>query len=245
MSLMFAKQFSEAGVNSTSGKKGGRGKGGSGLMSKSKKGARGRDQDDAGDASGGLFNMDPNAPYRTHMLFPGRKDDDGSGNDPRRSSGSPSFMKAMMSWGKRPSDPRAAAQAQELAGRYSRGTPTKTTPGGAGESEFESDPFSHYRKTVSFHEQNHHRTAGGGIPPPPPSSYNHHHHHLASSPTSSTTSPTTNHTHNELLLFGGDNNSLFANNHHNQQHRGPYKENDYAAFTGGTRLILTTNNSLL
>lgn len=98
-------------------------------MSKSKRGAR-RDQDDAGDSSGGLFNMDPNAPYRTHMLFPGRKDDDSSQTDPRRSSGSPSFMKAMMSWGKRPSDPRAQ-QAQELA-RY-RGTPTKPPEsGGAG-----------------------------------------------------------------------------------------------------------------
>jgi len=94
-------------------------------MSKSKRGAR-RDQDDAGDSSGGLFNMDPNAPYRTHMLFPGRKDDDSSQADPRRSSGSPSFMKAMMSWGKRPSDPRA--QPQELA-RY-RGTPTKPPESG-------------------------------------------------------------------------------------------------------------------
>eukprot|EP00092_Neocalanus_flemingeri_P026433 GFUD01028654.1.p1 GENE.GFUD01028654.1~~GFUD01028654.1.p1 ORF type:complete len:397 (+),score=86.11 GFUD01028654.1:71-1192(+) len=74
--------------------------------------------------------MDPNAPYRTHMLFPGRKDDDTSQPDPRRSSGSPSFMKAMMSWGKRPSDPRAQ-QAQELA-RY-RGTPTRPPEsGGAG-----------------------------------------------------------------------------------------------------------------
>ena len=36
--------------------------------------------------------MDNN--YRTHMLFPGRKDEDGGGGDgPRRSSGSPSFMK--------------------------------------------------------------------------------------------------------------------------------------------------------
>merc|ERR1719285_1199762 len=73
-------------------------------MSKSKR--RGKDLEDAGDSSAGLFNMDPNAPYRTHMLFPGRKEDDCGGPDPRRSSGSPSFMKTMMGWGgKRPSDP--------------------------------------------------------------------------------------------------------------------------------------------
>ena len=79
------------------------------------------------------------------MLFPGRKDEDGSGGEPRRSSGSPSFMKAMMSWSKRPSDPKSAQNSQELA-RY-RGTPT-----GNSESEFDclpSDPL--IRKTVSFH----------------------------------------------------------------------------------------------
>jgi len=112
MSLMFAKQFSEAGVTSTSSKKGGRGKaGGSGLMSKNRRG-RGKDVDgDALDASSSLFNMDPNSSYRTHMLFPGRKEDDGSttGGDHRRPSGSPSFMKSMMSWGKRSSDPRSSS----------------------------------------------------------------------------------------------------------------------------------------
>jgi hypothetical protein len=106
MSLMFAKQFSEAGVTGSGpGRKGGRGKGGSGLMAKPK-GRNRRDGDDAGggdtSSSGGLFNTD--SAYRTHMLFPGRKDDDLV--EPRRSSGSsPGFMKTMMaSWGsKRPS----------------------------------------------------------------------------------------------------------------------------------------------
>ena len=109
-------------------------------MSRGKRGVR-RDQEDAGEASG-LFNMDASSAYRTHMLFPGRKDEDGA--EPRRSSGSPSFMKAMMSWGKRPSDAKAGQNCQELA-RY-RGTPTR-----ASESELESlDQF--YRKTVSFDE---------------------------------------------------------------------------------------------
>jgi len=97
-------------------------------MSKSKLGGRGN-QDDAGDASG-LFNMDNNSAYRTHMLFPGRKDDDGSCGEPRRSSGSPSFMKAMMSWGKRPSDPKSPQNSQELT-RY-RATPTRASESGAG-----------------------------------------------------------------------------------------------------------------
>ena len=142
MSLMFAKQFSEAGqATTTTGKRGGRGRGGgSGLMSKGKRGVR-RDQEDASEASG-LFNMDASSAYRTHMLFPGRKDEDGA--EPRRSSGSPSFMKAMMSWGKRPSDAKAGQNSQELA-RY-RGTPTRA-------SESELDPLDYYyRKTVSFDE---------------------------------------------------------------------------------------------
>ena len=174
MSLMFAKQFSEAGASSGGGgRKGGRGKG-SGMMAKSKRGKR--EQDDTGGDTGstGLFNMDPNGPYRTHMLFPGRKDEDGSG-DPRRSSGSPGFMKAMMSWGKRPSEPRNAAGGSQEMARYQRGTPNSRT-----ESEFDGggggggisggvlaaaptaaaafDPFS--RKTVSFHD-------GVGSPPHP------------------------------------------------------------------------------
>ena len=108
MSLMFAKQFSEAGQSSAGGRKGGRGKG-SGMMAKSKgrKGRDGVEEGENGGSSGGLFSMDANGPYRTHMLFPGRKDEE-SGPDPRRSSGSPGFMKGLMSWGKRPSDPKAA-----------------------------------------------------------------------------------------------------------------------------------------
>jgi len=166
MSLMFAKQFSEAGTASSGGRKGGRGKGG-GMMAKSKRGKR--DVDDGGDsASGGLFSMDSNGPYRTHMLFPGRKDEEtggsggpgggggsggggggggagsgggagGPGGDPRRSSGSPGFMKTMMSWGgaggKRPSDPRAvvAASGQEMQR-------LRSPPGGRTESGSNGPP---------------------------------------------------------------------------------------------------------
>ena len=182
MSLMFAKQFSEAGQASTTGRKGGRGKG-SGMMAKSK-GRKGRDLDDGGEngSSGGLF--DAGGAYRTHMLFPGRKDEEiGGGMDPRRSSGSPGFMKGLMgSWGKRPSDPKAAAAvaasagSQEMSGgqgpRY-RTTPPHTRT----ESEFDynctttstrthhnyssSDPYNtiHHRnfnnnnKSVSFHDR--------------------------------------------------------------------------------------------
>jgi len=116
----------EAGIANSGGRKGGRGKG-SGGMAKSKRGKRG-ELDDINDSnSGGLFNMDGGSgSYRTHMLFPGRKEDE-LGADPRRSSGSPSFMKAMMSWGKRPSDPRAAQEMQ----RY-RSTPTRTESGANG-----------------------------------------------------------------------------------------------------------------
>ena len=147
MSLMFAKQFSEAGVSNNTGKKGGRGKAGSGLMSKSKRGGR-SNQEDVGDSTGGLFNMDANAAYRTHMLFPGRKEEEGAGpggGDPRRSSGSPGFMKAMMSWGggKRGSEGRVGA-GQELQ-RYSHGS-----PGHNPDSECSPlDPL--YGKSMSFH----------------------------------------------------------------------------------------------
>ena len=161
MSLMFAKQFSEAGQSSSQGRKGGRGKG-SGMMSKSK-GRKGREDEPGGEngSSGGIFD---NGPYRTHMLFPGRKDEEmGAGGDPRRSSGSPGFMKGLMSWGKRPSDPKAGSQ-QEMSGAASvagggrglRATPTRT------ESECLLDPYNnhydHYltnnrnNKSVSFHD---------------------------------------------------------------------------------------------
>jgi hypothetical protein len=226
MSLMFAKQFSEAGVSTTSGKKGGRGKSGGGLMSKSKRGAR-RDQDDAGDSSGGLFNMDPNAPYRTHMLFPGRKDDDSSQTDPRRSSGSPSFMKAMMSWGKRPSDPRAQ-QAQELA-RY-RGTPTKPP-----ESEFDPvDPF--YRKTVSFHDG---RPLSPGSPPLPGPDRRPPGHLTVSSPYHP------GHPGQPSYLPTSSRQDFPTNKQNGHQphfsYPEPYKENDYAAFAGGRTTFLLTH----
>jgi len=147
MSLMFAKQFSEAGQASTTGRKGGRGKG-SGMMAKSK-GRKGRDLDDGGEngSSGGLF--DAGGAYRTHMLFPGRKDEEmgGGGMDPRRSSGSPGFMKGLMgSWGKRPSDPKAAAAVAAAAG-------SQEMSGGQG---------PRYRSTPP-----HMRTESGGPPAPP------------------------------------------------------------------------------
>ena len=174
-------------------------------MSKSKRGGRGN-QDDAGDASG-LFNMDNNSAYRTHMLFPGRKDEDGSCGEPRRSSGSPSFMKAMMSWGKRPSDPKSAQNSQELT-RY-RATPTR-----ASESEFDSllgDPY--YRKTVSF---NHHRSPSSPLSPP-----------LSS--TASPTSPP------PAAAAGCFPTSPPTNNHngHFFSYHEPFRENDYASFVGG------------
>lgn len=152
MSLMFAKQFSEAGATSGAGggKKGGRGGKGGGLMSKSKR--RGKDLEDAGDSNTGLFNMDPNTPYRTHMLFPGRKEDDCGGPDPRRSSGSPGFVKAMMGWGsKRPSGAGGQAPNSQEMARYNRGTPTRPPEGMQEMLEpLLVDPL--YRKSVSFHE---------------------------------------------------------------------------------------------
>ena len=219
---MFAKQFSEAGGASTGGgqsggRRPGRGRGaGSGLGAggKGKRGGRGTD-DGVGD-SGGLFNMDNN--YRTHMLFPGRKDEDGCGGEPRRSSGSPSFMKAMMSWGKRPSDPKAAqGNAQELA--RLRGTPTRGS-----ESEFEhllsgDPPLNAFRKTVSFHNFQH--TGTGSDPehvsPPrvpltrtPPSSF------FSTSSPSSPSSPTNN----------SSSNNFFSYNE-------PFRDHDYASYIGG------------
>ena len=118
-------------------------------MSKSKR--RGKDLEDAGDSNTGLFNMDPNTPYRTHMLFPGRKEDDCGGPDPRRSSGSPGFVKAMMGWGsKRGSQGGGAPNSQEMA-RYNRGTPTRPPEGMQEMLEpMLVDPM--YRKSVSFHE---------------------------------------------------------------------------------------------
>lgn len=205
MSLMFAKQFSEAGASSGSGgRKGGRGKG-SGMMAKSKRGKR--EQDDQGDSgSTGLFNMDANGPYRTHMLFPGRKDDEGP-PDPRRPSGSPGFMKTMMSWGKRPSEPRSG---QEMA-RY-KGPPNRT------ESESDTaafDPFS--RKTVSFHEG----VGARGDPYQgnyPPNQTNHVH------PSNHTNSP-----YNQQYPQNYTN----QNGHPYYPYSEPYRENDYSTFGKG------------
>ena len=228
MSLMFAKQFSEAGVaTSTTSKKGGRGRGaGSGFGGRGKRGGRGgAAPDDASEA--GLFNMDNS--YRTHMLFPGRKDEDGGGDGPRRSSGSPSFMKQMMSgmMGKRPSDPRAS-NSQELT-RY-RATPTR-----ASESEFssseawpvtsppgaygqESDPYNRDRgqmvKSVSFH--------GHRSPPmrPPPA------------PNYSPTSPASPLSSSSLLSTSPPTNNLVNNGFIPSYHE-PFREHDYASYVAG------------
>lgn len=64
------------------------------------RGARGQEDD-----HGGILNLDADAPYRTHLLFPGRKDDADMAGDPRR-GGSQSFMKQMLTWGKKPSESR-------------------------------------------------------------------------------------------------------------------------------------------
>ena len=209
MSLMFAKQFSEAGGVSTTtpGKRGGRGRGGgSGLMSKGKRGVR-RDQEDVGEA-GGLFNMDANSAYRTHMLFPGRKDEDGA--EPRRSSGSPSFMKAMMSWGKRPSDAKGGQNSQDVA-RY-RGTPTRAT-------ESESDPLDPFsRKTVSFEE------ARSPCLPLLPLL---HPCQVSGSPTSTTT----NMSYHPPLQPTSTTTT-------NMSYHQPYREHQYASFGGGRPLLL-------
>ena len=215
---MFAKQFSEAGVTSTTtSKKGGRGRGaGSGFGGRGKRGGRGgAPPDDASEA--GLLNMDNS--YRTHMLFPGRKDEDGGGDGPRRSSGSPSFMKQMMSgmMGKRPSDPRAS-NSQELT-RY-RATPTRGS-----ESEFSSletaawprDPYNRgLVKSVSFH--------GGqrGLPPsrPPPA------------PNYSPTSPLSSPLSSTSLLSTSPPTNNFTTNGFIPYHE-PFREHDYASYVAG------------
>ena len=225
MSLMFAKQFSEAGgvTSTTSSKKGGRGRGaGSGFGGRGKRGGRGGAiAEDASEP--GLFTMDNN--YRTHMLFPGRKDEDGGGGDgPRRSSGSPSFMKQMMSgmMGKRPSDPRAG-NSQELT-RY-RATPTR-----ASESEFsseaacgqwpggphghESDPYNRglMVKSVSFHG---HRSPP--LRPPPGPSY-------------SPTSPSSPLSSSSLLSTSPPTNNLVTSNNGFIPYHEPFREHDYASY---------------
>ena len=94
-------------------------------------GRGGRGQEEPGDG-GGILNMDPDGPYRTHLLFPGRKDEM---DDPRRPGGSPSFMKQMLQWGKKSSEARMMPQ-QEMQ-KY------RVTP--------EQDPYFR-SKQVSFME---------------------------------------------------------------------------------------------
>ena len=231
---MFAKQFSEAGATSTTtSKKGGRGRGaGSGFGGRGKRGGRGgAPAEDASEA--GLFNMDNS--YRTHMLFPGRKDEDGGGDGPRRSSGSPSFMKQMMSgmMGKRPSDPRAS-NSQELT-RY-RATPTR-----ASESEFssseaawprlgaESDPYNRGMvKSVSFHGQG----APPQRPPPPPFPAPNYSPTSPSSPLSCSsllsTSPPTNNVTNGFIPY-----------------HEPFREHDYASYVAGGMHFETNTNPIM
>ena len=220
MSLMFAKQFSEAGVTGT------------GLMAKSKRGKR--DQDDAGDSSsGGLFNMEGSGPYRTHMLFPGRKDEETTA-DPRRSSGSPGFMKTMMSWGKRPSDPRASS-GQEFTRLRS--------PQGTAESEFDFsfDPLS--RKTVSFHEGVSNQLSSYPVPYPTNqlSSYPVS-NQLSSYPVSYPTNQDTGGHASYVDTYPTNHNGVVApytypipdptsqNGHSSYSYNEPYREDDYAHY---------------
>ena len=51
----------------------------------------------------GFLNMDPDGPYRTHLLFPGRRDEDPQVVDGRGNSMSPSSMKSMFGggWGRK------------------------------------------------------------------------------------------------------------------------------------------------
>jgi hypothetical protein len=220
MSLMFAKQFSEAGATggSSGGKKGGRGNKGGGLMSKSKR--RGKDLEDASDSATGLFTMDPNTPYRTHMLFPGRKEDDCGGPDPRRSSGSPSFVKAMMGWGgKRPS--AQGAPGQEMA---RRGTPTRPCEGQ--DTEPLLDPL--YRKSVSF-QQSQSDGWSSHYPsyPSPTNAY--------PSPTNAYPSPT-NAYPQPTNAYPPSTNAYPPPNNTSLYHSEPYREHDYASFAVGNML---------
>ena len=100
-----------------------------------------RRQEEAAQDHSSLINMDPEGPYRTHLLFPGRKEDEGQ--DGRGSSVSPSFMKSMFSgaWGKQKQTGLpfggGGGQAAEMQ-RY------RMTP--------ETDPFYMRGKQVSFED---------------------------------------------------------------------------------------------
>ena len=115
-----------------------------GFMGKGKSHHRGRPDDSNTDhSSSNILNMDPDAPYRTHLLFPGRSGEDNA--DGRGPSGSPSLLQAVFggSWGKKAS---------------TTGLPLGVRNEGTGDAQRyrvtpEMDPF--YRggpgpKTVSF-----------------------------------------------------------------------------------------------
>ena len=133
--------FSESGGRKAGGGVGGRGKS-PGLMGRGKfhhrgggivggggggvgggVGGRGIDDHD-----GGVLTMDPDGPYRTHLLFPGRKDEEGDFVGRGRATGSPSFMKQMLTWGRK-TDPKARAMTPEPS---------------------PNDPFAYRNKQVSF-----------------------------------------------------------------------------------------------
>ncbi len=68
---------------------------------------------DGGDGS--MLSMDPDGPYRTHLLFPGRKDDDAAPEMGRRSGGGggSGFMKQVFGFGRKATDAKALQQQQQ------------------------------------------------------------------------------------------------------------------------------------
>jgi len=73
-------------------------------MSKGKSQHRGRPDEPAVDPpSSNILNMDPDTPYRTHMLFYGRGGDEAQPDG--RASGSPSLLQSVFR-GKRPGEAR-------------------------------------------------------------------------------------------------------------------------------------------
>ena len=88
LNLIFASFFSESG----GGGGGGRSKGGGKGMGMGKgRNARRREQEAADASQANILNMDPDASFRTHMLFPGPKADSDAG------ANSPTFFKMLTS----------------------------------------------------------------------------------------------------------------------------------------------------
>eukprot|EP00095_Tigriopus_kingsejongensis_P005026 maker-scaffold139_size317827-snap-gene-2.24 protein:Tk05026 transcript:maker-scaffold139_size317827-snap-gene-2.24-mRNA-1 annotation:"conserved hypothetical protein" len=113
MSLVFAKSFTESGAGAT--RKTASRK--TGVMGRGKfHHRRGPDDDQHGGQS-----MEGEGPYRTHLLFPGKRDDvDSDAGGGRRSA--PTFMKQVFGWGRKTSS-RETPHAAE-----SRSTPDHSDP---------------------------------------------------------------------------------------------------------------------